>query len=227
MAQGGAVTTTDQPAPPPTDRSRVRRRAERGHYDRDVIDAILDAGSICHLGFAVDGRPWVIPTVYRRIGDQVYIHGATGTHALRALLDGAEACLTVTHLDGLVLARSAFHHSANYRSVMVFGTARRVDDADEARRALLAIVGGVVPGRADDCRPPTDAELRSTLVLAIPLDEASAKVRTGPPIDEPEDLALPFWAGVVPTALTHGEPVADEQLPDGIPLPDHLDALRR
>ena len=196
----------------------MRRKADRGHYDRSTIDAILDGGIVCHLGFAVEDRTWVVPTAYARIDDAVYVHGAVGNHALRAIADGAEACLTVTHVDGLVLARSAFHHSINFRSVLVFGHGERIDDPEEKARVLTAIVEHIVPGRASDSRPPTPEELRQTLVVRIPLDEASAKIRTGGPIDDEEDMSSGHWAGVVPLSVVAGTPE-----PDGdFTTPDYL-----
>jgi hypothetical protein len=193
-----------------TDRSRVRRKADRARYDFSTVAAILDEALLCHVGFAIDGRPWVVPTTFARVDDQLYLHGAAGNFALRTLsAGGVEACVTVTLLDGLVLARSAFHHSMNYRSVMLFGSATAVTDADEKLAALLAIVEHMEPGRSAASRPPTDAELRSTSVVRFPIDEGSAKVRTGGPIDDPEDMALPHWAGVIPLALVRGEPVPD------------------
>jgi len=193
----------------PTERTRLRRKAERGSHDRAVVDAILDAGLVCHVGFAVDGAPWVFPTAYARIGDHVYLHGAAGNFALRTLAGGTEACVTVTVVDGLVLARSAFHHSMNYRSVMVFGRPEKVEDPNEKRRAVLAIVEHLVPGRSTDSRPPTPEELRATLVVRLGVDESSAKVRTGGPVDDEEDMALPHWAGVLPLSLAPGAPVRD------------------
>lgn len=218
--------TLDAGGPPLlTDRTRVRRKADRGVHDRAVVDAILDEGLVCHVGFAVDGRPWVVPTAYARVGDAVYLHGATGNHALRALASGAEACLTVTLVDGLVLARSAFHHSINYRSVMLFGVAKRVDDPAEKRRAVDAIVEHVVPGRSADARPPTDEELRATLVVRLPITEGSAKVRTGPPIDDAEDLALPVWGGVIPLTTAAGDPVPDAH--NVVPTPPYATQYHR
>jgi nitroimidazol reductase NimA-like FMN-containing flavoprotein (pyridoxamine 5'-phosphate oxidase superfamily) len=194
----------------PTDRTRVRRKAERGRYDDDVIRSILGEAIVCHVGFVADGQPVVIPTAFAVVDDHLYVHGATGNAMLRSLASGAsEACVTVTLLDGLVLSRSAFHHSVNYRSVMVFGRGQAVTDVDEKRRAVMAIVDHVVPGRSCDTRPPTPEELRATLVVRIPLAEASAKVRTGPPIDDDADLALPHWAGEVPLSVVAGEPVPD------------------
>lgn len=203
-----------------TDRTRVRRKADRGHYDLDTVTAVLDAGLVCHVGFAFEGRPWVFPTAYGRIDDRMYLHGAAGNFALRSLAAGAEACVTVTILDGLVLARSAFHHAMNYRSVMLFGHAEEVTDEDEKYAASMAIVEHVAPGRAADTRPPTPEELRATLVVRVPVEEASAKIRVGGPNDPPDDLALPHWAGELPLRLTPGEPV-----PQGVdppPVPDYV-----
>lgn len=195
--------------PPPTERATVRRLADRGRYDAETIHAILDEGLICHVGFVVDGRPWAVPTAYARVDDHIYLHGAVGNFALRALAGGAEACITVTLLDGLVLARSAFHHSMNYRSVMAFGRGEAVTDEAEKEAAVLAIVEHLVPGRLTDTRPPAAKELRATLVVRFPLHEASAKVRTGGPIDDPDDMALPHWAGVIPLSMVQGPPVPD------------------
>ncbi len=194
----------------PTDRTRVRRKAERGRYDDATIRSILAEAIVCHVGFVADGRPVVVPTAFAVVGDHLYVHGATGNAMVRALASGAsEACVTVTLLDGLVLSRSAFHHSVNYRSVMVFGRGEAVTDPSEKRRAVMAIVDHVVPGRSCDTRPPTPEELRATLVVRIPLAEASAKVRTGPPIEDDADLGLRHWAGEVPLSLRRGEPVPD------------------
>jgi nitroimidazol reductase NimA-like FMN-containing flavoprotein (pyridoxamine 5'-phosphate oxidase superfamily) len=195
--------------PPPTERTKLRRKADRGRYDRETIVAILDEAIVCHVGFSVEGLPWVFPTAFARIGDDLYLHGAVANFALKALTAGAEACVSVTLLDGLVLARSAFHHSLNYRSVMVFGSAEAVTDDAEKRAALLAIVEHMVPGRSNATRPPTASELRSTLVVRIAIDEASAKVRTGGPIDEATDYDLPYWAGVLPLTVVRGEAQPD------------------
>jgi nitroimidazol reductase NimA-like FMN-containing flavoprotein (pyridoxamine 5'-phosphate oxidase superfamily) len=192
-----------------TDRTRVRRLAKRGAYDAATIHAILDEALICHVGFAVDGKPVVIPTIHWRDGDRLYVHGSGASHMLRNLRDGVEACVTVTLLDGLVLARSAFHHSMNYRSVVIFAKAVEVTDRDEKLRALEKLVEHIVPGRSAEVRAPNESELRQTLVLALPIEEASAKIRTGPPIDDDEDYSLPVWAGVVPITLTRGEPIED------------------
>jgi nitroimidazol reductase NimA-like FMN-containing flavoprotein (pyridoxamine 5'-phosphate oxidase superfamily) len=214
-------------APAPSERIRVRRRKERAAYEREVIDAILDEGLVCHVGFAVDGQPFVLPMAYARLGGRLVIHGASGARLLRTLVGGVPVCVTVTLLDGLVLARSAFHHSVNYRSVVVLGVATEITDEVEKARALEAIVEHVAPGRTADVRAPTAAEMRATRVLALPLDEASAKRRSGPPLDDEDDLALPCWAGVLPLAQVPGRPVADAALPDGIPVPAYVTAYRR
>jgi len=203
--------------PPPylarTDRSTVRRKADRGRYDRATIVAILDEALVCHVGFAVDGRTWVVPTAFARVDGHLYLHGAAGNSALRTLVSGVDACVTVTLLDGLVLARSAFHHSMNYRSVMLFGRLEGVTDLDEKRSALLAIVDHMVAGRSRATRHPTAHELRSTLVARLAIDEGSAKVRTGGPIEEPADYDLPHWAGVIPLTVARGRPQADMASP--------------
>ena len=186
-----------------TDRTRVRRERERGRYDRETIDAILDEALYCHLGFVVDGQPYVIPTLHARQGDLVYVHGSSASRMLRHAASGAPMCLTVTLLDGLVLAKSVFNHSIDYRSVVVLGTARQVED-DEKREALRLFTEHIAPGRWEEARQPTPVELKATAILALPLDEASAKVRTGPPEDEPEDVDLPVWSGVVPIHLAAG-----------------------
>jgi nitroimidazol reductase NimA-like FMN-containing flavoprotein (pyridoxamine 5'-phosphate oxidase superfamily) len=203
----------------PTERTRVRRLPQRGAYDRPTIDAILDEATVCHLGFVHDGHPVVIPTLHARVGDRVLVHGSSASRMLRAVGAGVPACLTVTLVDGLVLARSAFHHSVNYRSVVVLGRAVAVEGAGEKRRALEAFTEQLVPGRWADVRPPTDQELRATVVLALPLDEASAKIRTGPPVDEEDDLELDVWAGIVPLSVAAHPPVGDEHLKTGIPPP--------
>jgi nitroimidazol reductase NimA-like FMN-containing flavoprotein (pyridoxamine 5'-phosphate oxidase superfamily) len=193
-----------------------------------VIDAILDEALIAHLGIVDDtGQPFVIPTLHARSGDVVYCHGSSASRTLRALEAGAPACLTVSLIDGLVLARSAMHHSANYRSAMVIGTATSVEDPDEKRAALRAIVEHIVPGRWPEVRPPTDSELKATSVLAIPIDEASAKVRSGPPLDDEEDYALPAWAGVIPLAVETRAPEPDPRLAPGIAPPAHVSGYRR
>ena len=202
-----------------TDRTRVRRLPKRASYDRETIHAILDEALVCHVGFVVAspgtpdgaGKPVVIPTIHWREGDTLYFHGSAASRMLRSLRDGLEACVTITLIDGLVLARSAFHHSMNYRSVVVFGKATLVE-GDEKLRALDALVDHVVRGRSKEMRPHKEIELKQTLVLAMPLEEASAKIRTGGPVDDEEDYALPIWAGVVPLKLTPGEPIADRDV---------------
>jgi len=203
----------------PTDRTEVRRLPKRAVYDRAQIDAILDAGMVCHVGFVADSQPYVLPTGYVRSGDQVYFHGSAASRMLRTLASGLDVCVTVTLLDGLVLARSAFHHSVNYRSVVILGKARLVTDATERVEALRAFTNHVVPGRWEEVRPPNEQELKATTVLALKLDEVSAKVRQGPPVDDEEDYALPVWAGWVPLETRVGRPVADERLhPHAPPL---------
>jgi nitroimidazol reductase NimA-like FMN-containing flavoprotein (pyridoxamine 5'-phosphate oxidase superfamily) len=216
------------PAPPASDRVRLRRKRERGSYDRAVIDAILDEALIAHLGIVDErGQPFVIPTLHARDGDLVYCHGSTASRTLRALAAGAPACLTVSLIDGLVLARSAMHHSANYRSAMLIGQAAIVEGLEQKRVALQAIVEHIVPGRWRDVRPPTDNELTATSILAIPIDEVSAKVRNGPPLDDEEDYALPAWAGVIPLASRACSPEPDPRLRAGIAPPAYVTAYRR
>lgn len=202
---------------PVTDRTRVRRLPKRGAYDTETIHAILDEALLCHVGFVVDGSPVVIPTIHWREGDTLYFHGSAASRMLRSLRDGVEACVTVTLLDGLVLARSAFHHSMNYRSVVVFGKARPVTDDAEKLRVLDSLVEHVMRGRAKEVRPPNEIEMKQTLVLALPIEEASAKVRTGGPVDDEEDYALPVWAGVLPLTLTPGAPVPDVGVTGEVP----------
>lgn len=197
---------------PPTDRMRVRRAPDRGRYDRAVIDAILDEGLVCHVGFVDDEQPFVIPTLQVRVGDHVYLHGATGSRMVRLLGDGAPACVTVTILDGLVLARSAFHHAVNYRSAVVVGTAEVVQDAIAKRTILDRLVDRSGDGRSREVREPTDGELARTTLLGMPISEASAKVRTGPPNDDEDDYDLEVWAGVVPLGLVRGAPIPDPRL---------------
>ena len=193
----------------PTERTQVKRIAKRGVYDREEVFRILDEGLICHVGFAVDGQPYVIPTGYGREGETLYIHGSAASRMLRHLSEGVQACVTVTLLDGLVLARSAFHHSMNYRSVVILGRAKLVENPEEKLRAMRVLAEHLVPGRWADVRAPNEQELKATSVLAMALAEVSAKVRTGPPLDEEEDYRLPIWAGVVPLKLTPSAPIAD------------------
>lgn len=199
---------------PQTPRTTLKRLPQRASYDRDVINQILDEGFICHVGFAVDGRPFVIPTGYARVGDRLLIHGSQASRMLRTLEQGIDVCVTVTLLDGLVLARSAFHHSMNYRSVVIFGNAGVIDNPDEKLEALRALSEHMIPGRWDDVRQPNERELQLTSVLSLPITEASAKVRTGPPLDDEEDYELPVWAGVVPLRLVAGRPIGDPRLPE-------------
>lgn len=191
-----------------TARTALRRHPERGGFDRDVVNAIIDEAYIAHVGFVVDGQPRVLPMTYGRDGSSLYLHGAVGNAMLRAS-EGAEICVTITLLDGLVLARSAFHHSMNFRSVALVGMAEKVTDDDEKRRAFDVIVDHVCPGRSTVARSPSDAEVRTTMVLRLPITEGSAKVRTGGPLEEPEDLELGVWAGVVPLATVAGRPQQD------------------
>ena len=202
----------------------IRRAPQRAAYDRETIHAILDEAKICHVGFVVDGAPVVIPTIHWRDGDTLYFHGSAASRMLRTLRDGVPACVTVTLLDGLVLARSAFHHSMNYRSAVILGVAREVTGREERLQALEALVEHVVPGRSAEIRGPNEAELRQTLVLSLPIKEASAKIRTGGPIDDEEDYAMPIWAGVVPLRLTPGEPIADGGVTAEVP--DYVLRLR-
>ena len=205
----------------PTPRTTLKRLPSRGVFDQAAVHAILDEGLICHVGFVVDGQPFVIPTIYARVDDRVYVHGSAASRMLRSLAGGVDVCVTVTLLDGLVLARSAFHHSMNYRSVVVLGRATLVEDAGEKQTALEAVVEHVVPGRSAVVRGPSEKELLATSVLRLDLVEVSAKVRTGPPVDEEEDLGLDCWAGVLPLRLTPGPPVADPLQPgDRAPSPE-------
>ncbi len=211
---------------PRSDRTRVRREPERGAYDRATIDAILDEGVVCHLGFVHDGQPYVIPTLYGRVADELYVHGSSASRMLRTLRAGVDACLTVTLVDGIVLARSIFNHSINYRSVVVLGRAVAVEDAEEKAGALEAFSATLLPGRWAEARPPTPIELKATSILRLPLDEASAKVRTGPPQDDEADCDWPVWAGVIPLALVAGEPEPDPALEPGFDPPVWTPAAR-
>jgi nitroimidazol reductase NimA-like FMN-containing flavoprotein (pyridoxamine 5'-phosphate oxidase superfamily) len=208
----------------PTPRTTHRRLRERGTHDRAVVDEVLDEGLLCHVGVLDDGCPVVTPMTYARVGDVVYVHGAPANRTLRRLAEGSPACLTVTLLDGLVLARSAFHHSMNYRSVMLFGTGAEVTEPDEKLAASVALLEHLAPGRGGDARLPDDGELRATLVVRFPIDEGAAKVRTGGPKDDPEDLDLPIWAGQIPLHLTAGPPVPETDLPADTPVPAYAAA---
>ncbi|QES04941.1 pyridoxamine 5'-phosphate oxidase family protein [Streptomyces venezuelae] len=214
----------------PTDRTVPTRSRNRASYDKALVHSILDEAYVCHLGFVRDGAPVVLPTLFARVGDSLYVHGSTGSRPLRAAGDGVAApglpvCLTVTHVDGLVLARSAFHHSLNYRSVVVLGTAHQVTNPEELRIALDALVDQVVPGRSADSRPANAKELAATAVIRLDLDEVSAKVRTGGPNDDAEDLGLPHWSGVVPVRGGYGTPIPADDLDPAIALPAYLTAL--
>ena len=206
----------------PTARSAVKRLPKRAEYERAAIHQILDEGFVCHVGFVVEGQPFVIPTAYGRVGDRLYLHGSQVSRMLRALRDGLDVCVTVTLVDALVMARSAFHHSMNYRSVVVFGQAVAVEDRGEKLEALRAFSEHVAPGRWDEVRQPTEGEIKATMVLALPLTEAAAKVRTGPPVDDEEDYALPVWAGVLPLRVVADAPVSDPRLPPEIAPPPHV-----
>ncbi len=210
-----------------SERVRVKRLPARGAYDRETIDAILDEGMICHVGFVVDGQPYVIPTGYARVGDSVYIHGSSASRMLRRLAEGVDVCVTVTLLDGLVLARSAFHHSMNYRSVVLLGQAELVDDPAEKNMALEAFTEHIIPGRWAEVRWPSDLELKATTVLKLAIDEASAKIRTGDPKDDAEDYEMKVWAGVLPLSMVPGEPLADSKGDPDIEPPGYVLNYRR
>jgi len=212
---------------PPTARTRVVREPQRARYDRETVNRILDEGFLCHVGFVIDGQPFVIPTSYGREGDLLYIHGSAASRMLRNATSGVPVCVTVTLLDGLVLARSVFNHSMNYRSVVILGAAVEVEDREEKLRALRLVSEHIIPGRWEEARRPNDKELKATTVLRLPIHEFSAKVRTGPPVDEAEDHELPVWAGVLPLGMVPGEPVADAPLRDGVGVPEYVRSYRR
>ncbi|WP_039638289.1 pyridoxamine 5'-phosphate oxidase family protein [Streptomyces sp. 769] len=221
MAEGKSFAATDRTLP--------TRARERARYDEETVHAILDEGYVCHLGFVRDGAPIVLPTLYGRVGNRLYVHGSTGSRPLRmaggqSADPGLAVCLTVTHVDGLVLAKSAFHHSMNYRSVVVHGTAHQITDQEEKKAALDTLVDHVLPGRAADSRPANAKELAATAVLRLDLREVSAKIRTGGPNDDPEDLALPHWSGVLPVSPSYGAPIPADDLAPGIPAPDYFSA---
>jgi hypothetical protein len=210
-----------------SERARPRRHAERGTTERAVVDAILDEGLVAHVGFVVDGQPYVIPMGYARDGDRILLHGSVKSRLMSALAAGVPACVTVTHLDGVVLARSTFHSSMNYRSAVVFGATRAIEDPAEKRRALDLLTEHLIPGRGADARGPDEGELAATQVVELSIEEATAKVRTGPPKDRVGDERLPIWAGVVPLAMEPGEPEPAPDLPDGIERPDYVAGYRR
>jgi nitroimidazol reductase NimA-like FMN-containing flavoprotein (pyridoxamine 5'-phosphate oxidase superfamily) len=207
---------------PPSPRTEVKRLPARARYDTETVHGILDEALVCHVGFVVDGQPVVIPTIHARRGDRLYLHGSPANRMLRILKRQVDVCVTVTLVDGLVLARSAFHHSMNYRSVVAFGPAREVTDPAEKMAAFRALVDHVAPGRWGDVRAPNEKEIRSTLVLVLALAEASAKVRTGPPLDDEADYALPVWAGELPLRTVPGPPVGDPRLAPGAVVPGHV-----
>jgi nitroimidazol reductase NimA-like FMN-containing flavoprotein (pyridoxamine 5'-phosphate oxidase superfamily) len=211
----------------PSRRTQVRRKPERGSYDRALINAIIDEALICHIGFVDDGLPVVIPTIHARVDDRLYLHGSPASRLLRSMRSGDEISVNVTLVDGLVVARAAVHNSMNYRSVVVFGRPRVVTDHEEKRAALRAITNHVIPDRWDDARPMTESEMKSTLVAALPLEEASAKVRTGGPDDDEGDYGLPIWAGVIPLMTVAGEPIADPHLRVAADVPPYVSNYRR
>lgn len=212
---------------PPTGRTTLRRKRERGSADWALVLSVLDEGLVCHVGFSDQETTYVIPMTYARVADVLYLHGASANRTLRTIGTGAEACVTVTLLDGLVMARSAFHHSMNYRSVMLFGTPARVTDPSEQQVAAAALLDHLAPGRSGDARPPSPSELRATLLLRMAITEGSAKVRTGGPVDEDEDLSLEVWAGVIPIAMAAGAPVGEPDLPAGVTVPAYATGYRR
>ena len=211
----------------PSARTRVVREAERGVYDRATVYQILDEGFLCHVGFVVDGQPFVIPTSYGRAGDHLYIHGSAASRMLRQLDQGVRVCVTVTLLEGLVLARSIFNHSMNYRSVVVLGTAVAVTDSEEKLEALRRLAEHILPGRWAESRQPNAKELKATLVMRLPIAEFSAKVRQGPPIDDAEDYGFPVWAGVIPLQMVAGKPIHDPRLDPTYPVPSYVQNYSR
>ena len=210
-----------------TERTRVRRLPKRGAYDSETINSILDEAFVCHIGFVVDGQPYVIPTGFARIDNDLYIHGSSASRMLRSLAEGVQVCVTVTLVDGLVLARSAFHHSMNYRSVVILGKATLIEEPQEKGRAMEALTEHIVPGRWKDVRWPTELELKATSVLKVPIEEASAKIRTGGPVDDEEDYTIDIWAGVLPLELVSGQPIEDERLAQEIELPKYIQDYKR
>lgn len=211
----------------PTDKTTLKRIPKRGNFDRDVINAILDEAFICHVGFVADGQPFVIPTAYGRVGNELYIHGSSASRLMRSLANGVDVCVTVTLIDGLVLARSAFHHSINYRSIVIIGNAEMVTGDQEKRKALEAFTEHLIPNRWNDVRPPTELELKATIVLRLPINEASAKMRAGDPVDDEEDYSRHVWAGVLPLALKAGEAIPDARLDPDIEPQEYVQRYKR
>lgn len=210
-----------------TERSQLRRLPKRGSHDPEIVRAILDASFVAHIGFSVEDQPFVIPTLFGREDDRLYMHGSAASRMLRHLEEGVAACVNVIIVDGLVLARSAFHHSMNYRSVVAFGTARKIEERDKKNHALRVISEHLIRGRWEDVRQPTDQELKATSVLEFFIEEASAKIRTGPPADDEEDYALSMWAGVLPLKLIPETPIPDSRLANGTPVPDYVSRFRK
>jgi uncharacterized protein len=210
-----------------TSRTTVKRLPKRADYNRETINQILDEGFVCHVGFVVDGQPFVIPTGYARVDNCIYIHGSAASRMLRSLSTGIDVCFTVTIVDGIVLARSAFHHSMNYRSVVVFGKAIPIEEPAEKMEALFALSEHIIPGRWKDVREPNEQEMKATLVLKLPLEEASAKIRTGPPLDDEEDYKIPVWSGVLPLKLNPSLPVADDHTSADAAIPDYVTNYKR
>ncbi len=209
-----------------TERTKLRRLPARGSHELETIHQILDAAFLAHIGFSVNGQPFVIPTNFGREGETLYVHGSAASRMLKELSTGVPACVTVTHVDGLVLARSAFHHSMNYRSVVAFGTARKIEDPEQKMHALKVISDHLIRGRWDEVRKPNEKEMKQTSVLEFTIEEASAKIRTGGPIDDEEDYALPVWAGVLPLSLRPAMPVPDSRLPKETAVPDYVSTYR-
>lgn len=212
---------------PQSELNKVRRLPKRGHYDRDIIYPIVDESLICHAGFVVDGQPFVMPTIHTRIGDTIYLHGAVANRMLTHIKAGNPVCITVTLIDGIVFARSVFHHSMNYRSAVLFGNGRVVETYEEKWKVFEALTEHIAQGRWNDARKPNETEDKSTSIVAVEIESASAKIRTGPAKDDDEDYVLPVWAGVVPVRMTFGEPAKDDPLPDNIPIPEYIKSYRR
>jgi uncharacterized protein len=222
LPYSGGVSTL-----PETKRTTLKRLPKRGSHERETINQILDEGFICHVGFVIDGQPFVIPTGYARMDDKLILHGSQASRMLCALKSGIDVCVNVTLIDGLVLARSAFHHSMNYRSVVIFGRATLIEDEEEKIAALFALSEQIIPGRWEEAREPNQSELQQTTVLSLPVDEASAKIRTGPPLDDEEDYAMDIWAGVLPLRVTTGIAIADPRLPVDKSVPDYITQYTR